>query len=116
MDNINILSWNVQGLNQRARRDALRGIVMTAKAYMVCIQENKLNVIDQSLVNVMFGPQYTTFSFLPATQTRGGVIVVGCHPDVLCTPLHIGDYLVTVDVNFQDTTWHLTCLWATGRR
>ena len=38
MDNINILSWNVRGLNTSARRDEVRLLVDDCRASIVCLQ------------------------------------------------------------------------------
>lgn len=109
--NTNILSWNVRGLNKRCRHDALRGVVTSANASIVCIQETKLSVIDQHLVNAMLGSQYTSFSYLPASRTRGGVLIAGRRPDVSIHPHHVGFYSVIVEVKLQDVAWHLTSVY-----
>lgn len=109
--NINLLSCNVRGLNQRYRRNALRGFVSDTNAVIVCIQETKLNVISQSTVNEMLGLSYTTFSNLPATETRGGVLVACCVPDVTLIPRHMGGYSVTVAISVGDVTWCLTSIY-----
>lgn len=103
--NVNILNWNVRGLNQRCRQNALRGFVSDVNAAIVCIQETKLNV------NEMLGPSYMSFSYLPATQTRGGVLIACRAPDITLAPRHVGDYSVTVEVTMGDMSWVLTSVY-----
>jgi hypothetical protein len=52
MDNT-ILCWNVRGLNDRARRDAVRTLVDDIRPSVVCLQETKLDVIQQHLVLIL---------------------------------------------------------------
>lgn len=42
MDQYTILSWNVRGLNMRARRDAIRTLVGEIRPTIMCLQETKL--------------------------------------------------------------------------
>jgi len=74
MDNT-ILCWNVRGLNDRARRDAVRTQVDDIRPSVVCLQETKLDVIQQHLVFAMLGVNFTDFAYLPASNTRGGILV-----------------------------------------
>lgn len=37
-----MLNWNVRGLNQQIRRDAVREMVTSTRATIVCLQEMKL--------------------------------------------------------------------------
>lgn len=73
MDNTTILSWNVRGLNARARQDNVRTLVNDVRPSIVCLQETKLDVIPQSLVWSMLGIEFSDFAYLPATHTRGGI-------------------------------------------
>jgi len=71
MDNTTIMSWNVRGLNERARRDNVRTLVDDIRPNIVCLQETKLDVISQYLVFAMLGMSFTDFAYLPASNTRG---------------------------------------------
>lgn len=84
---------------------------MDANAAIVCIQETKLDVIDQVLINEMLGSQYFTFSYLPAMQTRGGILIVCRAPDATLTPSHVGDFSVTVYIMIDELSWHLTLVY-----
>ena len=64
MDNLNILSWNVRGLNSRARRDAVRLVVEESGASIVCFQETKLDVVTDFLVMSMLGVQFMDYAYL----------------------------------------------------
>ena len=44
--NPQILCWNVRGLNNPAKRSAVREFVQAAKVNLVCLQETKLDALD----------------------------------------------------------------------
>lgn len=77
MDNISILSWNVRGVNARARKDAIRTLVDGIRPSIVCLQETKLDVIPQTLIMLMLGSAFAEFAYLPASNTRGGILIAG---------------------------------------
>lgn len=75
MDKTSVLIWNVRGLNDRARRNNLRKVVNDSKPTVVCIQETRLSNIADRDVTSSLGHEFTNFVFLPAQQTRGGIVV-----------------------------------------
>lgn len=72
---LELVSWNVRGLNSPAKRKALREFVDSCKPAILCIQELKLDTVDQFLIMQCCGPAYVGFSYLPAIGTRGGIIL-----------------------------------------
>jgi exonuclease III len=42
----NVLSWNVRGLNDVVRQDAVNLLVRDMATTIVCLQEMKLQIID----------------------------------------------------------------------
>ena len=70
--NVNLVCWNVRGLNSPARRDAVRDTVRDCKATIVCLQETKLEIVDDVLITSMLGPSFAANYFiLPAAGSRG---------------------------------------------
>jgi len=74
MDNTTIMSWNVRGLNDRARRDVVHKLLDNIRPSIVCLQETKLDVISQYLMFAMLGMSFADFAYLLASN-RGGVLV-----------------------------------------
>lgn len=70
-----MICWNVQGLNNLAKRKAVQEFVATTHANLVCFQETKLDVIDQFLVMQCLGPSFDGFAYLPADEIRGGTLI-----------------------------------------
>jgi hypothetical protein len=66
MDCVNILFWSVRGLNSRARRDVVAGLVVQERVSLLCLQETKLHVIDATLM---------TNSFVLTNGTWGSILI-----------------------------------------
>lgn len=73
--NLSIVFWNVRGLNSRAKRTAVHSVVSSADPCIVCLPETKLNFISSLLVLETQGTPFADFFFLPATGTRGGILL-----------------------------------------
>lgn len=112
MDNTAILCWNVRGLNSAARRDNVHTLSSDARAQIVCLVETKLNTVNQWLIASMLGPAYRDFAYVPAAQTRGGIIVAAKSPDASLQETHIGCFSCTVRVIAQNAEpWWLTVVY-----
>lgn len=73
--NPSILCWNVRGLNSPAKLAALREFVESIRVNVVCLQETKLDVISLFDVMQCLGPFFDGYSYLPACETRGGILI-----------------------------------------
>lgn len=65
----------------------------------------------------MLGIAYRDFAYLPASDTRGGILIAGHHPDVVLSDVLIGCYSVTVAVTLSSQVadpsaeWWLTVVY-----
>lgn len=76
---LQILCWNVQGLNSIARRSTVQQVLATTHCQIVCLQETKMTSIDDQLVMSVGGFRLNSFTFLPAggpSGTRGGILIL----------------------------------------
>jgi exonuclease III len=71
MDSNVILIWNVRGLNDRAKRDSIKSLVLDTMPYIVCLQETKLSSIFDFNILTILGSAYGNFIFNPALGTMG---------------------------------------------
>jgi exonuclease III len=83
-NNLNILVWNVRGLNARCRRDNLRLVVNDHNVSVLCVQETKLSVIFSFDLNAMLDNCFSSYDYLPAIGTCGGVLIACRSPEVRC--------------------------------
>lgn len=69
------LIWNVRGLNDHAKKDDVKSLVLDLKPSLVYLQETKLNSISAFDVLSILGADFSGFVFFPALGTRGGIFV-----------------------------------------
>ena len=82
-----ILSWNVRGLNNPARRRVVAGVVRDHHCKLVCLQETKLDSISNSIIAETLDPSFMdNFVFLPAVGTRGGILIAASSDHIKVTP------------------------------
>jgi exonuclease III len=70
-----ILYWNVRGLNDPTKRDAVREFVASLRVSVICLQDTRLDVIDNFLIKQCLGPSFDGYVYLPAVETRGGILL-----------------------------------------
>jgi exonuclease III len=71
-----IFSWNGRGLNNPAKQEEVRQVVQIQKPLLVCLQETKISDFSRPLITACLGSDYSSnFWFLPADDTRGGVLL-----------------------------------------
>jgi exonuclease III len=76
LNNIQLISWNVRGLNAPARCLAVHEMIATTPCNLVCLQETKLQTIDLSLATFLGAYKLNHFAFKPATGTKGGILLL----------------------------------------
>ncbi|PNT67510.1 hypothetical protein BRADI_3g28308v3 [Brachypodium distachyon] len=96
--NVNILVWNVRGLNSRAKHIDVRQVVASSGACIIGLQETKLSVVSQYLLDEFLGPEFDSFFYLPATGTRGGIILAWKGAAVRLANPHVSSGAVTASV------------------
>lgn len=111
---VKIICWNVRGLNSRARRDAVRDIVCDSHASIVCLQETKLQLVDDSIIREMLGPCFTANYFvLPASGTRGGMILAASDRFFVLSNCQATPGTISASVSMLNDriAWTITCVY-----
>ena len=65
-----IIVWNVRGLNARARRTAIRSLIVSTNASVVCLQETKMELITVQAVRHCLGNKFENFFYLPLARVE----------------------------------------------
>lgn len=81
--NLKVFNWNVCGLNLPARRETVLRMLHDHKPALVCLQETKLDNIDQRLASEFLGSRLS-FEYLPAAGTQGGILIAWIQTCFLC--------------------------------
>lgn len=104
----------MHGLNARTRWDTVRTLVDNIRTAIVCLQETKLDVIPQTLLSLMLGIAFLEYAYLPVSETHGGILIVGCQPDVNFSNVLIGCYVIMVSVQLPNVGEAMTKWWLTS--
>ncbi|XBI27494.1 hypothetical protein VPH35_051976 [Triticum aestivum] len=72
---LGVLAWNVRVLNNPAWRSSISMFMQSLDVSLVCFQESKLALMNETMVRETLGPSFDGFDFLPAEGTRGGIFL-----------------------------------------
>nr|XP_016436162.1 PREDICTED: uncharacterized protein LOC107762331 [Nicotiana tabacum] len=112
--NIKIISWNVRGLNRRAKRGVVGSLITEWKAYVYCFQETKLEGDIEEMVKQLWGNRGIKYEQLEASGTRGGIIMLWDNKVWKGEVIATGSYSLTCRFESltQDFNWHMTGVYA----
>ena len=107
-----ILCWNPRGLNDQAKRDAVREFIGTVRVNLVCLQETKLAVIDSFTVMQCLGPSFDGFAYLPAQETRGGILLAWDSSQLQVDQVFLDDFVLTARVSsLNSEPWWISVVY-----
>jgi exonuclease III len=112
--NINccILSWNVRGLNDPAKRESVKQLILSSGATIVCLQETKIMSWNCNLLKETLGCKLATqTTHLPSLGASGGILIA-CDADFfdMVTIPYPSVFSLSVRVcsRLCDVAWDLT--------
>jgi hypothetical protein len=107
-----VLSWNPRGLNESAKRDAVRELVDSLSVNLVYFQETKMVVMDHFVVNQFLGPSFGGFDYLPALGTRGGILLAWNTAAVQISNVVKDSFAISGQVSSMNTKpWWITVVY-----
>lgn len=104
----------MRGLNAPHRRDDVREMVTSTHATIICLQETKLQQIDDFVITSMLGSRFTAnYSYLSASGIRGGILVAVSddHFNLASTTCTANTITVTVKMLDDGAEWSLTSVY-----
>jgi exonuclease III len=110
---LGFLIWNVRGLNNRARRNSIRLFVEPLPVSLVSFQESKLALVTAALIAETLGPEFDGYAFLPADETRGGVLLAWKSSVLEVSSLHLGEFSISAEVRSlaDNKRWVITSVY-----
>jgi exonuclease III len=117
-NNLDLISWNVRGLNEAARCLAVNEVLVSNPCQIACLQETKLHSIDPGLATFLGAYRLNNFAFKPATGTRGGILLLWNDAAADLTNVRIGRYSLSADITLRHnmTCFMLTVVYGPSRR
>jgi exonuclease III len=115
--NPEVLNWNVRGLNDPAKGNAVQEFLDSVRVNIVCLQETKLDVIDDFIVMQCLGPSFDGYVYLPAVDTRGGILLAWDTSVVSIGHVSFDTYAITGEVQARDNnSWWITSVYGPQAR
>ncbi|KAJ1296014.1 hypothetical protein BS78_01G266700 [Paspalum vaginatum] len=112
MNPSNILVWKVRGLNSTSRQDAVRVLVDSFRADIVCLQETKMSSFSQRNLLSIFGSDFGGFVDLPAVGASGGILVGWRQRIGQPSNFRVDTFSVSVQLcPTEQQAWWLTCVY-----
>ena len=74
--NLRIISWNVRGLNVRAKRRRVSNSLRMWNGDVVCLQETKLEVVDLAVVQSLRGSPFVDWEYQASKGASGGIVIL----------------------------------------
>lgn len=77
MDNLNkrswnVLNWNIRGLNDIGKSDAVRAKIEESSCAIYCLQETKKENFNHSFIKKLAPKRFDKFAFSPSVGASGG--------------------------------------------
>jgi hypothetical protein len=71
-----IFSFNIHGLGMAEKRREIRRLIVEKNPDVFCIQETKLEVVDDVLCRSLWGSDDVAYSFKPSVGASGGILTM----------------------------------------
>jgi exonuclease III len=71
-----IISYNIRGLGGLAKKNEIQKLIQRQRPVVICIQETKMEVIERSLCNWLWGSDDCDFAFKPSEGRSGGLLTI----------------------------------------
>ncbi|KAL8513819.1 hypothetical protein ACS0TY_013073 [Phlomoides rotata] len=80
-----MLSYNIRGLGSRAKRREIRESIARYDIDFCCIQESKLEIVDDFVRRAIWGRGNFNWSFKPSVGRSGGIISIWNSDKFICS-------------------------------
>lgn len=108
---MNILNWNIRGMNQAKKRRALNSIILQHHIDIITIQETKKeDFTNRSLKQI--SSIFYTWIWLPSNGTAGGILMGLSSFKFEVISTSIGDYTVILLTKETNFLWGITTTYA----
>jgi exonuclease III len=107
---LNILSWNVRGINELDKRLRIKGLIREWKVDLVCLMETKMEVITSEVVRSLWGCHHVDWCYMGASGASGGILIMWDRRVVEKVDECMGRHILAVSLRNVDDKF----LWTFG--
>ena len=93
---LELVCWNVRGLNNPAKKKALREFADSVHPAIFCIQETKREAFDLAFIKTFYPKRFDKFVFAPSLGASGGIITIWNSSVFVGTPWYVDSFVVGV--------------------
>ncbi len=93
---VKVFSWNVRGLNNPTKRNAVRHVVFSLRGAVVCLQKTKVQSVSCWFLRSVCGSYLDKCQFVKANGTSGGLISCWSSKLYDCTDVIVRNFSITV--------------------
>lgn len=111
---IKAITWNIRGLNERPKRLAIRETMFREKPDIVCMQETKLEHIDDRIQKEICGRCLNGYITRPANGTIGGMLIAWRESRFQQDSSITGQYCLTVQLYDRMLDQKIKCTMVYG--
>ena len=89
-------------------------LVKDTRSTIVCLQETKLQLEDQNVVNRSLGPKFAnSYAVLSAEQTRGGILLAVNEDFFDLSDVHLSTHAITTMITMRadNLPWQITLVY-----
>ena len=72
---LRILSWNVRGVNDSAKRKVIKAMIRSQRVDMFCLQETKIQSMTEGLVRSLGTGRFLNWGTVDAQGSAGGILI-----------------------------------------
>ncbi len=102
----NVLSWNVRGLNDPSKRNAVRQVVSPLRKVVVCLQESKVRSVSCTFLKSFAGPLFDKCQVLEANGASSGLITCWNSKFFECSAVLVRSFSITVHLTHRASGTH----------
>uniref|UniRef100_A0ACD6AT57 Uncharacterized protein n=1 Tax=Avena sativa TaxID=4498 RepID=A0ACD6AT57_AVESA len=100
---LNILGWNVRGLNDPDRRDTVHETIASSSCQIVCLQETKLSSVSSFDAVYIGGNRLRGYAERPANGTRGGILLLWDDSLMQLSDVQLSEFCLSAKIHFLNS-------------
>ncbi|RVW85679.1 Transposon TX1 uncharacterized 149 kDa protein [Vitis vinifera] len=107
---LRILSWNVRGVNDSAKRKVIKAMIRSQRVDMFCLQETKIQSMTEGLVRSLGTGRFLNWGTVDAQGSAGGILICWDKRTLELMELEVGCFSISCRMrNVEDgLVWMFT--------
>lgn len=109
-----VLCWNVRGVNSEKKWNSIRDEVTESRSDIICLQETKKEVIDQTFIRNICPQGFDSFVYKPSVGASGGILVAWKGASFSGVEVFQNEFAISVEMTsmINNNSWVLTTVYA----